>query len=582
MFRVKDSIHVNAPRDRVFLLSTSIPLVQQILGMKPVSGKTSGLVVQDDQLLWRGWKFGLPALHETFITRYDRPHLLPGHHGPRHASRSFQHDHSVRRGRRTTPSSIDTVRFSLPLGPHRPSRIGKHMLVVPHVLGPPASAASPCSSASAERPRLGALPRPRTPALPIRVAEALDGIPGASRHPKPHRGEPAMKAVVLHEYGGPEKLKLRGLPRTPSPAKGEVLLRVAAASINPVDCKMRSGEAKEPAFPYDFPGHPGPRPLRRRPLPSAPKRHRLRARRPGSSPSPGTPTPNSAPPRRGDLAKVPEGLELTSPPPPCPSSPSPASSSSASAPASPQGQTVLIAGARGRRRPQQPSAPPRTCRRARHRRRPQEAARRRSEPSAPTTAVALDDPEALAKASASSTPSQTPSAAPPLELLLAKVKQGGVFASVLGPPCKRRHAPHRHQSSPSTAEAGSQTRMLKLAVRTSSPTAAFSIPIDRMLPLAEMPAHGQAAAERGGLGKVLLHRLIRRLRLGWPRVYTTSRRVGPLALGRRPAGPRAPAPGAAAGAPASSSAETKTAVPSPSPAAPRAPPHAVPVAHAPP
>ena len=61
-----------------------------------------------------------------------------------------------------------------------------------------------------------------------------------------------MKAVVLHEYGGPEKLKLENWD-DPVAAADEVLVRVAAAGINPVDYKMRSGAAKS-RFPVEFPG----------------------------------------------------------------------------------------------------------------------------------------------------------------------------------------------------------------------------------------------------------------------------------------------------------------------------------------
>jgi NADPH:quinone reductase-like Zn-dependent oxidoreductase len=61
-----------------------------------------------------------------------------------------------------------------------------------------------------------------------------------------------MKAVVLHEYGGPSKLKYEDFA-DPSPGPGEVLVRVQAVSINPVDWKMRSGAAKE-RFPVSFPG----------------------------------------------------------------------------------------------------------------------------------------------------------------------------------------------------------------------------------------------------------------------------------------------------------------------------------------
>lgn len=61
-----------------------------------------------------------------------------------------------------------------------------------------------------------------------------------------------MKAVVLHEYGPPSKLVYEDFP-DPVPALGEILVRVHAVSINPVDWKMRSGEAKE-RFPVTFPG----------------------------------------------------------------------------------------------------------------------------------------------------------------------------------------------------------------------------------------------------------------------------------------------------------------------------------------
>ena len=61
-----------------------------------------------------------------------------------------------------------------------------------------------------------------------------------------------MKAVVLHEYGGPSKLKYGDFD-DPSPGPGELLLRVQAVSLNPVDWKMRSGAAKD-RFPVTFPG----------------------------------------------------------------------------------------------------------------------------------------------------------------------------------------------------------------------------------------------------------------------------------------------------------------------------------------
>jgi NADPH:quinone reductase-like Zn-dependent oxidoreductase len=49
-----------------------------------------------------------------------------------------------------------------------------------------------------------------------------------------------MKAVCIHEYGGPDVLRLEDAP-IPVPAAGEVLIRVHAAGINPVDWKIREG-----------------------------------------------------------------------------------------------------------------------------------------------------------------------------------------------------------------------------------------------------------------------------------------------------------------------------------------------------
>src|SRR6478735_1048029 len=53
-----------------------------------------------------------------------------------------------------------------------------------------------------------------------------------------------MKAVRLHDYGGSEVLVYEDAPR-PSPKPGEVLVRVRAASMNPVDWKMRAGYLRQ-------------------------------------------------------------------------------------------------------------------------------------------------------------------------------------------------------------------------------------------------------------------------------------------------------------------------------------------------
>ena len=71
---------------------------------------------------------------------------------------------------------------------------------------------------------------------------------------------PQMKAVVVHEYGGPEVLKYEDVPR-PEPNEDQILVRVMAAGVNPVDGSIRSGRyaqffhTKLPLIPgYDMSG----------------------------------------------------------------------------------------------------------------------------------------------------------------------------------------------------------------------------------------------------------------------------------------------------------------------------------------
>src|SRR6202161_1343818 len=61
-----------------------------------------------------------------------------------------------------------------------------------------------------------------------------------------------MKAIVVHQYGGPEVLKFEEYP-DPVPGPGEVLVRVAATCVNPIDYKRRAGLTKD-FYPMTFPG----------------------------------------------------------------------------------------------------------------------------------------------------------------------------------------------------------------------------------------------------------------------------------------------------------------------------------------
>ena len=59
-----------------------------------------------------------------------------------------------------------------------------------------------------------------------------------------------MKAIRVHQFGGPEVLKLEEVP-TPKPDTGQVLVRVRAIGVNPYDTYMRAGTyAIKPPLPY--------------------------------------------------------------------------------------------------------------------------------------------------------------------------------------------------------------------------------------------------------------------------------------------------------------------------------------------
>ena len=59
-----------------------------------------------------------------------------------------------------------------------------------------------------------------------------------------------MKAIRVHEFGGPEVMKLEEVP-APQPGPGQVVVRVHAAGVNPVEAYIRTGTyASKPNLPY--------------------------------------------------------------------------------------------------------------------------------------------------------------------------------------------------------------------------------------------------------------------------------------------------------------------------------------------
>ena len=66
--------------------------------------------------------------------------------------------------------------------------------------------------------------------------------------PYPHDYNHPMKAIVVRDFGAPDVLKLEELP-DPVAGPGQVVIRVKAAGVNPVDTYIRSGvRPSEPGF----------------------------------------------------------------------------------------------------------------------------------------------------------------------------------------------------------------------------------------------------------------------------------------------------------------------------------------------
>src|SRR2546429_7828608 len=84
-----------------------------------------------------------------------------------------------------------------------------------------------------------------------RTIEAIMKHTGAIPEKDSGAKYPTMKAIRIHNYGGPEVLNYEDAPR-PEPQAGEVLVRVHAAGVNPIDWKVREGYMKD-FWPHKFP-----------------------------------------------------------------------------------------------------------------------------------------------------------------------------------------------------------------------------------------------------------------------------------------------------------------------------------------
>lgn len=131
-FVLRDEVLVRAPAERCFLLSTSVAIVQRELGMRPVRGRTSGLVTAGDTVRWEGWQLGLPQFHESLIAPFEFPtffrdSMIAGRFA------SFQHDHSFVDSGNGVVLLRDELRFSMPFG-WAGALVGRWVMV-PHIRG---------------------------------------------------------------------------------------------------------------------------------------------------------------------------------------------------------------------------------------------------------------------------------------------------------------------------------------------------------------------------------------------------------------------------------------------------------------
>lgn len=300
-----------------------------------------------------------------------------------------------------------------------------------------------------------------------------------------------MKAVVLHEYGPAKNLKYEDF-EDPKPGPGEVLVRVQAVSLNPIDWKMRSGAAKD-RFPVEFPAILGRdvagivRELGEG-VQGFKEGDRVFALAHNTY-------AELCVVKASELAKIPEGLELTT------ASAVPLISATGDqlmrdGAKAQKDQTILLTGALG-------SVGRIALYAAKEigvkiiagvrKKQIQEALSLGA-----VAAIDISDDTEIAKLGIVDAVADT-IGGPTATKLIGKVKPGGNYGSVVGPPSNAALHPtvqvnafQAHPDPKTYVHYAEAIRDKKLV-----------LPIDRMLPLAEA-AEAQAAGEKGSVGKIIL------------------------------------------------------------------------------
>jgi NADPH:quinone reductase-like Zn-dependent oxidoreductase len=297
-----------------------------------------------------------------------------------------------------------------------------------------------------------------------------------------------MKAVVVHQYGGPEVLKFEEYP-DPVAGPGEVLVRVAATSVNPIDYKRRAGLTKD-FYPMTFPGLIG---VDIAVVKVGPGVEGFSVGDQVFAMADNT-YAELCVVKAAILAKVPQGLDLIQ------AAALPLVTTTGNqlllATGIKAGQTVLVVGAAGN-----------VGRSAVFTAKERGATviagvLKRQIDEAKTVGadqvVATDDDTAIANLPPLDAVADTVGGRT-AEKLIAKVKTGGVYASVVGPPQNAAQYPAVKVVHVFSKFDRKTLEFMAEAVRDGK----LVIPISQKLPLSEA-AEAQAAAEKGGVGKILL------------------------------------------------------------------------------